>query len=96
MLKPCKIVAVTSELSIEPFHHPFSNTSIAAQEARRDGLGNHRCARPSQTLLRSVWFEDVGCCQEVGCHSALWSHPIHFKIVFLTPPAYRIDRFTRK
>ena len=33
MLKPCKIVAVTSELSIEPFQHAFSNRSVAAQEA---------------------------------------------------------------
>ena len=62
MLKPCKIVAVTSEFIIEPFQHAFSNISVAAQEERKDGLGNHRCARPSQPLCRSVWFEDVGCC----------------------------------
>ena len=62
MLKPCKIVAVTSEFTIEPFQHAFSNISVAALEARRDGLGNHRRACPSQPLRRSVWFKDVGCC----------------------------------
>ena len=62
MLKPCKIVAFTSEFTIELFQHAFSNMRVAAQEAGRDGLGNHRCARPSQPLRRSVWFEDVGCC----------------------------------
>ena len=33
MLKPCKIVAVTSEFTIEPFQHAFSNISVAALEA---------------------------------------------------------------